>query len=73
MTENMKSSRSLNSKCINCNKKSLMMFPCKCPKEVCLKCLAPENHACTFNYKESWSEQLKNNNPKVDSEKVSKI
>ncbi len=49
------------------------MFPCKCPKEVCLKCLPPDMHGCTFNFRESWTEQLKINNPKVGGEKISKI
>ena len=37
-------------KCDKCNKKSLLIFICKCDKSFCLKDKSPEDHNCSHVY-----------------------
>lgn len=60
-------------KCTKCRKTSLILTDCLCKKQFCLKCRHPEDHECSFNYKQKGIEDLTKNNPTVIAEKVSKI
>jgi len=46
---------------------------CSCSKKFCLKCRHPEDHICSFNFKEKGITELVKNNPIVVGEKVVKI
>jgi hypothetical protein len=62
------------SKCEHCGKKPKpvrILFKCRCEKQFCKKCLLPEKHMCTFDYKKMGKKQLEKQNPKVEKDKVS--
>lgn len=63
------------SRCNNCNKKlNIVNFSCSCEhKNLCAKCRYPEDHNCTFNFKEVGKKLLEINNPKVIADKLEKI
>ena len=57
-----------------CNRRlTLTDMACRCEKIFCTKHRIPEAHACQFNYKAVVKEILKEQNPQVTPEKVSKI
>ncbi len=63
-------------KCEHCKKKSvgLMPFSCKCGlTTLCCICKYPEEHKCTFDYKNAGKQQLEKLNPKIEFEKLIKI
>jgi predicted nucleic acid binding AN1-type Zn finger protein len=60
-------------KCSLCRKKSLVLSDCPCGNKFCLKCRFPEDHKCSFNFKERGTVELTKNNPIVAGEKISKI
>ena len=60
-------------RCVLCNKKTFCIFACTCKGRFCSKCRMPEDHKCTFNFKEQYQEFLKIRNPKMISDKVEKI
>lgn len=60
-------------RCKNCRKKTLMMCPCTCKQNFCIKCRMPETHNCSFDYKKAYQELLKLKNPKVEGKKVESI
>lgn len=62
-------------KCKSCNKRLSLSneFTCKCTGIYCGKHKYPDMHDCKFDHKENWTKQLKENNPQVIAEKVSKI
>ena len=61
-------------KCHHCKiKLSLMKFRCKCENIFCLKCLLPETHNCTFNYKLEGKHLIEKKNPAVINSKVPSI
>ena len=61
-------------KCSNCKKKmGLMKYECKCSNMFCIKCLQPENHNCSYNFKLEGKKKLKNDMIVVSSNKVIKI
>ena len=61
-------------KCTFCKKKMGMMeFTCKCDYEYCQKCLAPEVHKCTFDFKIHGKSLLKEKLTKVTNVKLVKI
>jgi hypothetical protein len=46
-------------RCDSCSKKiSLMAFDCKCGKHFCISHKNPEDHCCTFDYKEYGKNEL---------------
>ena len=57
-------------KCSQCNKKVIIPITCSCSKVYCIKHRMPEDHACTFNFKEKSKEILSNQMPVVTSEKL---
>jgi AN1-type zinc finger and ubiquitin domain-containing protein 1 len=50
-----------------------MIVKCRCDKLVCIDCRYPEDHMCSFNYKEEGRELLIKNNEKVVASKIQKI
>lgn len=58
-------------KCPNCKKKSMTMIECRCKSKICLRC--KDDHKCTYDYKTCGRETIAKNNPKVVSEKITKI
>ena len=52
-------------RCFLCKKKlPLTAIKCKCDQYFCDKHRYPEEHQCTFNFKQQSIEKLKENNPK---------
>jgi hypothetical protein len=61
-------------KCKNCKKKSIIRFNCKCgKKKLCLTCLKPEKHNCSFDEKTENQEKLKKNLVSAKFKKIDKI
>lgn len=61
-------------RCSHCNKRlGLLYFTCRCGKDMCHAHLAPEEHACTFDFKAAGRDQIRSSNPAVLSEKVAPI
>jgi len=61
-------------KCTFCKKKMGMMeFTCKCDYKYCQKCLVPEVHKCTFDFKIHGKSLLKEKLTKVTNVKLVKI
>lgn len=54
-------------KCKKCKKVKYIMLDCKCKEKYCIKHL--NNHSCQYDYKKD-KEKLKNDNPKIVSEKI---
>lgn len=63
----------MNEKCQKCKKKCFISFKCKCEKIFCTKCKLPEDHNCTFNFKEAGKDKLKQQLIKVENNKINKI
>jgi hypothetical protein len=60
--------------CIICNKKlPIFTIKCKCNKKLCSLHRYPNEHDCTYDYKQSYQEELKIKNKKLKIEKVNKI
>lgn len=59
----------------NCKKKIKSVFPlsCKCKLYFCKKHKYPETHECTYNYKNTFKEQLNKNNEKIVSDKFVRL
>lgn len=61
-------------KCEECGKKlGYMDFTCKCGKNFCNKHRYPEDHTCSFNFKLSEKEKLKNLLPNCQPKKITTI
>lgn len=61
-------------RCTHCKKKmGLMEFTCQCTKKFCNKCLMPELHNCSYDFRSQAKENLKTSLVKVINEKVIKI
>lgn len=61
-------------RCNNCKKKmGVMEFTCKCENKFCNKCLMPELHNCSYDFRSQSKEKLKMSLVKVVNEKVIKI
>ena len=58
-------------KCEACKKNkvsTLLAIPCKCEyKSLCAICRPPENHAFKFDYRQAAQNELKKQNPKIES------
>ena len=58
-------------KCEACKKNkvsTLLAIPCKCEyKNLCAICRPPENHECKFDYRQAAQNELKKQNPKIES------
>lgn len=69
------SQSSIKKKCKGCNKKISLSneFTCKCNGIFCGKHKYPDMHGCTFDHRAEWSKQLKEKNPQVIAEKITKI
>ena len=73
MEEKQVSTINFLNRCSNCRKKTIVLTECPCKKHFCLKCRYPEEHECTFDYKQKAVNELVKNNPIVVAEKISKI
>lgn len=61
-------------KCVFCNKRTHITFSCKCELiDLCIKCKTPEDHKCNFDYKEEQKNKLKEENPQVIKDKISRM
>lgn len=63
----------MKSKCELCNKKVLIINTCKCNKKFCMKHHHPEDHDCTFDFKEDYKKKLTDLNPIIKNDKLVKI
>jgi hypothetical protein len=51
-----------------------MCITCKCDRVLCFGCKYPEDHSCTFDYKEEeHREKLEQLNPIVKPKKLEKV
>ncbi len=58
----------------NCNKKlKLTNFPCKCGKKFCKYHIIPEDHKCSYDYKDENNKKKKIEELKCVSNKLEKI
>lgn len=49
-------------------------FTCKCGLDkLCTECRLPENHQCTFDFKEEGKKNLSIQNPKIIALKINEI
>ena len=61
-------------RCAHCRKRlGLVHFTCRCGLDMCQAHLAPEEHACTFDFKGAGRDQLRSRNPVVSFEKVAPV
>ena len=64
-------------KCDFCKKNkvnSLIPFACKCElKKLCSTCRYPNDHNCTFDFREESRKDLEKNNPKIIGDKLNKL
>ena len=71
--EDKNTNKSNKKRCFKCNKKlPLIPFSCKCENFFCSKCRMPENHTCTFNWKQNYKEKLEKENQKIIAIKLEK-
>lgn len=60
-------------RCLQCKKKTVIEFDCKCARKFCINCLPWYNHNCTFDYKLEQSNNLKKTVVVVKNSKVDDI
>lgn len=60
-------------RCFFCKKKQLILLDCRCNYKFCITHKSPEDHNCSFDYKELGKKMLIKNNPKVINSKVEDI
>lgn len=63
----------MKTKCDQCGKKVLLINTCKCNKNFCMKHHYPEDHDCTFNFKEEQKKKLIEMNPIIKKDKIKNI
>ena len=57
-------------RCLNCTKRVLLLFKCKCDGHYCIKCKDALKHSCKFDYKKEQQEKIEKLNPIVINPKV---
>jgi len=60
-------------KCDKCTKRCLVRIKCKCSKDFCFKCRAPESHECSFDFQAKAQLTIRQQNPIVATEKLEKL
>ena len=64
-------------KCLFCKIKkisSIFSYSCRCGlKNLCQYCKMPEDHRCTFDFKQDGRNQLEKENPVILADKLDKI
>lgn len=45
-------------RCQKCEKKLLIEYTCKCEKRFCITHLQPQDHGCTFDYREQGKQTI---------------
>ena len=71
-----KKKKSKSTRCVVCNKKlGMMVFHCRCSDTTpyCVQHMRPEDHDCMFDHKENGKEILRNNLPKIVTDKMVRI
>lgn len=63
----------MKTKCEFCNKKVLLSNTCKCNKIFCMKHHHPEDHNCTFDFKQDFKDKFTKLNPIIKIDKIDKI
>jgi predicted nucleic acid binding AN1-type Zn finger protein len=63
--------KEMDNSCNNCNKRTILLFPCKCDNKFCSRCRLPEVHMCV--YKHSDKTLLRKKLIKIESKKIDKI
>lgn len=63
----------MKTKCDQCGKKVLFINICKCNKKFCMNHHYPEDHNCTFNFKEEYKKELNKLNPRIENKKIENI
>ena len=56
--------------CAHCKKKVIIEITCSCKNVYCMKHRMPEDHKCTFDFKEKSRTILSNQMPTISSEKL---
>lgn len=56
-----------------CKKKSMIEYKCRCGFVFCVKHKNPEDHKCTFDFREEGKKMLEQKNKKIVKDKVIKI
>ena len=59
--------------CSTCKKRTLIDYSCSCKRVLCIKCRAPEQHNCDFDFFKENQNRLLKDNPVIVGEKVDKI
>ena len=60
-------------KCMKCNKKTLILYKCKCEKQFCRNHKYSDNHNCSYNYKLKQQEFLQKSNPIIIPNKINQF
>ena len=60
-------------RCMKCNKKTLIIYKCKCEKQFCATHMHSDTHDCSYNYKLKHKEFLLNSNPVIIPSKIDKL
>lgn len=63
----------MDSKCRLCKRKTYLVIKCRCEHTFCITHRDPEDHSCTFDFKEMAKAQIAKANPVVVSDKMVKI
>ena len=65
--------KSKKEKCFHCNKNlKLIHFTCRCGHKFCIHHQLPHNHNCPYDSRKDKKEEIKKNNPKLNT-KIQKI
>lgn len=57
-------------KCYWCNRKCYLTVKCHCEKVFCIEHRDPDDHECTFDFKQHDKDVITKQNPKVVSKKI---
>lgn len=60
----------MNKTCDKCNKKSMILFKCKCDLSFCKKHKYADKHDCKHDFKQNYQDKLKKENSKVAPDKL---
>lgn len=61
------------SRCFLCKKKQILLLDCHCKRMFCLTHRMPEDHYCSYDYKENGKSNIDKLNPKITSQKMEMI
>lgn len=58
-------------RCDKCNRKSMILYECRCKRRLCIRHKHAELHNCDFDYKQAQKDKL--NKHKVEFRKIDTI